>query len=426
MSTGQVAKEDIRFSKPTTLHEMYRKVFAISEIEQEIALKWMAGAIILGFFVTFDAWKYSQSTTLQAVENGTYICWPFFQNCKNLIWMSVLPYGYSQTIFFMVLFAIMASSVYFMYRNMWDVVHLCIAVLFAAKIYLILIDYTHKGNYDYYHNTFCLVYLLCRNKLFFLRFLFVFFYFLSTASKIYPSWMIGEYFTSLSTGLPIFPFGTEPLMTNIVIIMEMVFSWFLLSRNMVLQRAVLLFFIAFHLYSGILVGYRYPTTVLPSLIILFGPFYQPSAIPSGRTTVLGWSLMALLTVAQLMPHFISGDEKLTFEGNHYGLYMFEANHQCFGSIRRGDEVLQTIRTPSARVRCDPYNAWFVARNKFCHSDSDVIGMVLNHSVNGRPFREIVNEANICKLTYNAFGRNAWIKDEDAISTGQIPVKNMYW
>jgi hypothetical protein len=403
----------------------YLRFFGVHEIGQDIILKWMTGAILLGFFVTFDAWKYSESTTLRAVEHSTYTCWPFFQNCQSLIWMSVLPFGYTQTIFFMALFGIMIATAYFMYEKRWDVVHALIFVLFIAKIYLMLIDYEHKGNYDYYHNAFCIIYLFARNKVFFFRFCIVFFYFLSTASKIYPSWVIGEYFTALKTGLPIFPYGTEMVMTNIVIIMEMIFSWLLLSSNRILQRTVLLFFIAFHLYSGALVGYRYPATVLPALIILFGPWFRPLSPPIGRTSLVGWGLMGILLAAQITPHVISGDEKLTLEGNQYGLYMFEANHQCYSKISRGDKVLSSMRSASARFRCDPYFVWFLAKNIHCGAGEGPIKMVYNHSVNGRNFREIVNEPDICNLEYKAFGHNSWIKDETTAPIGGVPVQNIY-
>ncbi|HEV2505498.1 MAG TPA: hypothetical protein VGV39_20645 [Mesorhizobium sp.] len=405
--------------------DSYSRIFSVREIGEDIILRWMTGAILLGFFVTFDSWKYSYNTTLRAVEKSAYICWPFFQNCQNLIWMEALPYGYSQTIFFMGLFGIMAASIYFMYEKRWEIVHFLILFLFSIKIYLMLIDYEHKGNYDYYHNAFCIIYLFARHRVFFFRFCLVFFYFLSTASKIYPSWVLGEYFTALKTGLPIFPFGTEILMTNLVIIMEMIFSWFLLSSNKFFQRAVFVFFVIFHLYSGILVGYRYPATVLPALLILFGPWFRPLPPPTGKSSLVGWGLMGLLLAAQITPHLISGDEKLTLEGNQYGLYMFEANHQCYSTISRGDKVLSSMKSASARFRCDPYFVWFQAKNIYCRDGEGPVKMIYNHSVNGRAFREIVNEPDICNLSYKAFGHNSWIKDEKTAPTGGVPVQNIY-
>jgi hypothetical protein len=405
---------------------LYRKLFSVDEIAQDIVLQWMAGAILLGFFVTFDAWMYSDSTTIKAVNNGSYLCWPHFQNCKYLIWLSVLPDGYSQTIVFMFLFGLIGLAIWAIKESAWEYVHAIILILLAAKLYFTLIDYNHKGNYDYYHNTFCIIFLFAVHKKFFLKFVMVFFYFLSTASKIHESWILGEYFTSLKTGLPLFPAGTELLMTNLVIGMEMVAAWLLFSRIHLVQRAILLFFIVFHLYSGILVGYRYPATCLPPLIILFGPWHNNrDVVPAGIGTLRGWSMMAALLIIQLFPRTIAGDEKLTLEGNYYGLYMFEANHQCFWAVKKDSKIVWSNYSANARNRCDPYDIWFRAKNRFCKTPGDQVSMGLSHSINGHPFQEIVNESDICGLRYRPFGRNSWIKDEKQAPIVGQPVQNFY-
>src|SRR5436305_8843573 len=88
----------------------YRTLTNISEIYDDIALKWLAGALLLGFHVTFSSWSYSPLTTTRAVADGSYVCWPMFQDCKSLIWLSTLPDGYSQTTLYMGLFGIMVLA----------------------------------------------------------------------------------------------------------------------------------------------------------------------------------------------------------------------------------------------------------------------------------------------------------------------------
>lgn len=409
-----------RLAKP------YIRLFSIDEIVDDIALKWFSGAILLGFHVTFASWMYSTATTVRAVNENTYTCWPFFQGCKSLIWLSTLPEGYSQTTVFMALFLIIVLAVYLIYRESWVGVHACIATLFAAKIYFTLINYEFKGNYDYYHNTFCLIFLFLSHKKFFSQFAIVFFYFLSTATKIHPSWILGQYFTSLVDGLPIFPVGSEIFMTNFVILMEMIGAWFLFSRNSLLQRTVLAFFVVFHVYSGILVGYRYPTTVLPPLLILFGPWFRPyEHVPLDRKSAWGWGLACSLLGLQLLPHVIQGDEKLTLEGNFFGLYMFEANHQCYVTISNKDKVVQRYVSVNPRNRCDPYEYWFRAKNAFCQKPGAEYALAFTHSINGGAFLEIVNEPNLCGLEYKAFEHNAWIKLENEAPAIGRPVANRY-
>jgi hypothetical protein len=402
----------------------YQSVFSVHEIATDITLKWLSGAILLGFLVTFAIWMNSPLTTVKAVANGTYLCWPLFQSCKDLVFLSNFPDGYSQTVAYMALFGLIASASYAIYFQRWTYVHFAILLLFLAKAYFVLICYEFAGNFDYYHNLFCFIYLFCGNKKFFSQLGLVAFYFLSTASKIHPSWILGQYFTALKAGLPIFPFGSEALMTNLVIAMEMVGSWFLLSSNRVVQRSAFSFFVIFHLYSGTLVGYRYPSIVMPPLLILFGPWFKaPDCAPINRSSALGWLVMSTLVFLQLIPHLIEGDEKLTMEGNFYGLYMFEANHQCYGNISRDAKVIRIFSESDSLIRCDPYGFWFRAKQSYCADSNATYSMVLNHSINGEPFKTIVNEPNLCVLEYHPFSRNSWIKDEKEAPAIARPVQN---
>jgi len=327
----------------------------------------------------------------------------------------------------MVLFVALLAAVYAMYRGLWVITHLLILILFLCKVYFTLTSYVDlNGNYDYYHNMFCVVYLFIPYKVFFARLTLVFFYFLSTATKIHPSWVLGQYFTALKNGLPIFPAGSEIFMTNLVVFMEMVGAWFLFSSNKVIQRLVFVFFVAFHLYSGILVGYRYPSIAMTPLLILFGPWFTPSLnVPIDRRSIPGWALMSALLGLQMIPHLIEGDEKMTMEGNFYGLYMFEANHQCYGAVTRGDAAVFSLNSHLSHVRCDPYAFWFRAKSRFCSSalTGDKYRIVFNHSINGGPFYEIVDESDLCSLTYQPFSHNAWIKDEKLARPVARPVQN---
>ncbi len=424
MKTQTQSPPDTRFWR------IYKKIFSVHEIENDITLKWFLGAVLLGFHATYKTWIGNPSTTLEALENKSYTCWPFAQTaCENFRFLSTLPDGYSQPFVFMVLFGVMIACVYAMYRQKWHYAHLAILFLFIWKFYFLFLTFEHKQNYNYYHTIFCLVLLFLPHKKFFAQLAFVSFYFLSTATKIHPGWTLGTYFTSLKTGLPIFPDITTTFWTNLVIFMEMVAAWFLFSKNWVLQRLVLLFFITFHLYSGLLVYYHYPTIVLPSLIILFGPWFTPwKKIPLDLKSITGWVLITLIFVIQSLSHFIAGDEKLTLEGNFYGLYMFEANHQCRIQFFRenGDSIASEVRL-SARRRCDPYGIWFRKRNKFCTTfEDEAVGMVLDHSINGGPFHRIIDEPDICNLTYTPFRHNSWIKTTEEAPIIARPHQNIYW
>lgn len=410
----------------------YRRFFSISELAGSRVLQWALGSIIFSYFVAFNSWFYDHATTLDAYLKGSYTCWPYFQSCGSLYFLRTLPEGYSQPLLYMVLFGTLILTVYLMYRKAWTLAHLALLPSFAWHAFVsFVLSMSMAGNYDHYLFVFALIILFLPHKEFFLKLVVVVLYVLSTVAKIHPTWIEGTYFSALKTGLPLFPRWSVPFFTNLVIFMEMVGAWFLLGRNMILQRAVLVFFIAFHLYSGLLVGYHYPATVLPMVVILFGPLYSHTKAPFDKRALAGWVLLALLVVVQLISNVIPGDEKLTLEGNYYGLYMFEANHQCVSTerITYADGSTSNVRSESysARARCDPYHYWFRIHTQ-CTRNTAIasVAWTFDHSINGGPFLRIVDVPNACELTYRPFSHNAWIRtEENGLHVVGYPVQNLY-
>jgi hypothetical protein len=294
-----------------------------------------------------------------------------------------------------------------------------------------VISYALAGNYDYYLFLFACVLLFLPHKEFFLKAVLALTYFLSSVPKIHESWILGTYFSALETGLPLFPKWSIPLWTNLVIFMEVVGVWFLFSERKILQRSAFIFFVAFHLYSGLFVGYRFPVTVLPTLIILFGSLYRHSDVPFGRKSLMGWILVVLLFAMQFSPKFILGDEKITMEGARFGFYMFDTNHQCVTSGRYVfvDGTTREFRAESysARSRCESYRYWF-RLDQTCKRNPRIASVVwtFDHSINGGPFLRIVDVPDACALTYNVFSHNAWIKTEhDNPPVVGYPLENVY-
>lgn len=401
------------------------------EFDGNRVLQWALGALIFAYFIAFYGFIRGSIITREAIDGLWYVCPPYFQSCGDFYFLSALPYGYSQTILYMIFFGLMAWCVYLISVKAWREVQFCLVPIFIWHVLnvLVLTD-LQSGNFEYYLMVFGLILIFLPHKEFFLKLSIVVFYVLSTVAKIHPSWIEGGYFTAMRTGLPIFPDWSIPFWTNFVVLMEMVGAWFLLSRNRILQRTVLIFFVLFHLYSGILVEYRYPATVLPMLLILFGPWYRYTPVPLDKKSLFGWALILILFVMQFSPRMIAGDEKLTLEGNKYGLYMFEANHQCIslatiyfkdGSTRSLDR-----EGTSARDRCNPYTRWFQFR-QLCERQENVdhIAWTFDHSINGGPFYRIVNVGNACDLDYQAFSHNDWIGTEADSEIIGYPVKNFY-
>jgi len=411
----------------------YGRLFSVKEIEESSVLQWFFGATLFTFFVAFSSWIKSSRITVEAVAQNVHTCWPYFQSCGDWYFLSALPDGYSQTTLYMLFFGLMIFIVYLMWKRDWLFAHMLMAVLFVWEFLIIFVlSYSFNGNYDYYHIVLTFILLFLPLKLFFLKLIFVLLYFLAVTIKIHEGWILGTYFSALKTGLPLFPDSITPLITNIAIFMQVVGAWFLLGSNKLLQRVVLFYFVVFHLYSGILVGYRYPATVLPGLLILFGPMYTVTKVHFSKKSTVGWTLVILLFVFQFLSLIIPGDEKITLEANEYGLYMFEANHQCVSraTVYTNDGKQTTLEEEYIRAlnRCNPYKTWFTLQ-QLCREipeQFDRIEWQFDHSINGGPFYRIVDTKDVCALEYTILGHNEWIQTpkEGALIIG-YPVENIY-
>jgi hypothetical protein len=211
-------------------------------------------------------------------------------------------------------------------------------------------------------------------------------------------------------------------------LMQMLCVWLLMSSNRFRQRLVLSLFVLLYIQNGIQVGYRFPVFELAVLLILFGPWYEPyPRLPLTRSAIPGWTIIAALAVLQLVPHLAQAGERLTNEDNiadiFGGPYLFEINQQCYGEVRLGEQIVRSFEQVDARFWCNPYRFWFRAKASLCPAPSQKYRITYRRSVNGNPFKEIVNESDLCSLTYRPFGRNAWIKREDEAPMVGRPVQN---
>jgi hypothetical protein len=438
----------------------YKRFFSIEEIVQQSILQWMFGASLLFFFLTFDNWIGHSTITVETAQQGAAICWPYFLNCSKLYFLHLIPYGYSQSILYMAIYAIMLLIVYYMWEKKWVYAHMLLTILFLWKVFVMFIlSYSIAGPYDYYHVFLTAILLFIPLKEYFLKLAFVFFYFLSVTVKFDPTWILGTYFTAMKSGIPVFPGPLTPPFTNLVIFMQVIGSWFLLSKHRILQRLALLYALIFHLYSGILVYYLYPSITLPPLLILFGPMYRYSPTPFSRKAIAGWIVILLVALFQLLGFIIPTDRRLTLEGNRFGMFMFEANHQCIATVRTystggllatsSADVLScqgfyclthtssyrenglTVKedryeSPSAWNRCDPYEWWAQLHTRCAMNPAVVrVAFQFDHSINGGPFYRIVDVPNICDVIYRPFVHNDWILMPPEAQIVGYPVQNGY-
>jgi hypothetical protein len=404
--------------------EIYKKTFKLKEFEASLLLKFLYFSVLLSFFVTFYGWISSDAVTIKNFQDGLNICPPYFQNCGHFYFLQYLPYGYTQGYFYVFLFLLLGYGGLSAYKNNWVHAHAAMLTAFVWKvIWIFFLTYGIAGNYDYYDLVLSFVLLFLTNKEYFAKLTFVWFYFLASTIKIDEGWIFGNYFEALITGAPIFPDFLVPYFTNIVICMQIVGAWFLLSNNKLLQKIAFLYFFIFHIYSGFIVNYRYITISITALVILFGqldifPKNRFEILKISKKTLAGYGFLVFLLCGQFIGIFTPGNQKKTLEGNYYGLYMFEAAHQCVSTISV-DKILADGTTKTyafrkqnhiANNRCDPYQYWYEIKRK-CELEGDIqkVSWTFDHSINGHPYERIVDVDNACGLKYKSFGHNDWIK-----------------
>jgi len=439
----------------------YRRLFSIREIETEPILQWAFGALLFYFFVTFNTWINKPYITVEAARAGP-TCWPFFKNCGDFYFLHALPYGYTQTEFYMMLYGVMMLIVYLMWRKRWAYAHMLMTLLLFWKLFAISLNYISEGPYDYYHIFLLAALLFIPHKEYFLKLLFVLFYFMSVTIKFAPAWIDGTYFSSMIGGIPFFPRWFIVIATNIVIFEQVIGAWYLLSRYWLLQRFSLAFALFFHFYSGILVGYDYPSITLPVIAVLFGPMYRHSPTPFTRKAIAGWCIVALVVLFQGLGYVIPTDRFLTLEGNRFGMFMFESNHQCVATVKTYRYTKQSAaddfeNTPGTQCgqfyclvkrsttltatgsvqelryesgdawnRCDPYEWWSKLQALCGNPTISHIALRFDHSINGGPFYRIVDEQDICGVDYRFFAHNPWIKLPGEAQIVGYPVQNWYY
>ena len=287
---------DLLISVPSQrIRQSYRRIFSITEIEGSIHLRLTFGAVLLSYLATFyRGWGPYAPLTVEAYKQNAYVCWPYFQDCGSYFFLHQTPYGYSQHILFTIVLCAMFLIVYRTFRNDWTGAHALLSLVWLFKMVItFLLSYTLAQNYDYFDLLAGAVLLFVPYKLFFLRLTFVLVYFISASLKFDDGWVLGSYFTTLHLGLPLFGKTLTPLVTNLAIFMEVVGCWFLFSRTKLWQRSAFLFFLTFHIYSSIIINYRFPLLAIPLLVTLFGIDFIPPRVPLDRKSLAGWVLLAI-------------------------------------------------------------------------------------------------------------------------------------
>jgi hypothetical protein len=400
-----------------TLVNQYNRLFSIDEIHSSKLLQSVYWLLLTGFFLSFAQWINHDTITLRSAEMGEHICLPYFQTCSSLFFFDTTPHSYGQNIWYALLATTLTASAIFAARSRWDLAHL---FLFPATIWKVLyvsvLTYNAQVDFEYFHIPLLGVFLLTSHRIYYLRRTWVAVYLLAATMKFTESWIVGNYFTSLKLGMPLFSDAFVPWITNGVALFEIISPWLLLSRKSRIRWGSLILWVIFHLYSIILVDFRYPLHCLPMLLLLFmpDPKDEECTVHLNRRSWPGLAFLIALMTIGLVTKLVVGDPLYTLQNMKFGVGMFDANHQCQSRERlidhQGKQHENTWSSAGGMKRCGPYPTYFKLKQKCLKADTATIQWTFLSSVNGGPFYKIVDVPNICDLEYSTLGENNWLQD----------------
>ena len=432
------------------------------EVEQDLRLR-LAGAILLLYhFLTF--WWWQDNPALSTLGNELFIycpLWPF-EHARGLVVLNA-----TATMILMRSLGLAALlAIPRMLLGRVSKVLLLMVGLLVVKLYYYLGCELIYGNYHQMHLIFSVLFLFAARKLFFMRLGLIVIYWLSFLVKLTPSWLYGEYFNSIPLKLPLLPHW-EWLVTGAsiaLIVVEGLSPLGFFARSRALRIATWWTFLGFHLYSGFVVGFFYPTLMLWIVAVLFLNFDAPiqDGYRFGRRDLPAWLLLTLLMAGGIWPYVIPGDVRTTCEGRFLGMCMFDANRQVEAEIEvwKGDrhyllqlfyswprhevidwEIVARVtdrRTgrsslltgpfrpgegepiifnpamfrSASRMFGDPYLFYYYAGQLDRRWHPDRIAIRLYQQLDGRPERfQILNirDFRAENLRYNGWWHNEWIK-----------------
>ncbi len=382
---------------------------SVQEINNSKILQNLFWALWLGSFICFYNWS---DENFGAKNMG--LCWPHFQDCNFLRFFDAFPQSYESVLFYTLIFVALSFQAFWMSQKKWHKAVFVASLVLVWQIYaFFFLSYSIPANYEYFHMSLSIVFLWSSHKEYFCKRVLILLYVLSVTLKWQESWTLATYFSPLTLGLPFFSKEALPIATNFVILLETLCPLLLTTGRK--QRVVFWALMVFHLYSIVLIGYRYPIHSMLPLWILFYPKQNHLSTQSsfGLKSSVGWLSLMFWFVWQLPHMYYSDENKWDLRAYKYGVGMFEANHQCFSQIRvlykDGHEELSEDTSRAAQKRCQVY-ATFYFLKKQCQEDTNIerIEWLYAHSVNDSAMKKQVDTKNVCELNYNWPESNDWV------------------
>ena len=331
-------------------------------------------SICFVYLVTSVWWWRNRFLRLYYPTNEWPTCHQFFPSCGDYI----LYPGVPQLI--LIAFGILSILGMILWVANWQRFAWWLTLgLLILKFFLFIGRFGMMGNYHLMHFLFTVVFLCASNGLQIYRWTFVVVYFLAGLLKLNLEWLSGAALVNPSwLSGPWLSFGLA-----YVVVLEIVVSWFLMSRNRLLRIAALVQFIIFHIFSWHVVGPFYPLTMLGLLFpLILAEFFPYEDWSLKDLFHFGGAIAALFLAWNLMNEMTLRDSAL--EGYFRGLRinMLDARSVCHPiAMLRSKDSTAILNFPAStkalRTHCDP--AIFKSHlRKYCQNlqDGEALDWVL--------------------------------------------------
>lgn len=393
----------------------------LQELNKNEFLKWVGIIFCLEHLLTIFFWSTERPLHLILTNPTFRICWPHWESCQYLSWNNE-----SVRALLILYLALALFSIILWIAKSYRAAILGTISTLALKNFIIVQDYRLGGNYHYIPTLLCLAFLFLPNRTRSLPFFFWMIYFTAGILKLDTQWLSGA-----AINERLFP----PIIIQIgvwyVLVLEIIFSFFIFSKN----RNLFWFFFTqifiFHLFSWHLTRFFYPSVMLLMLAILI--LLREIETPSWsikdvkkffrqRPVAIAVSIFVFL---QLPQYYLPGKAALTGQGRSFALIMYDGRTDCQPhlSVWRRNQVKEELPLTApwliTRIKCDPIIYKQLAERvcQWSQKDDGVEQIDLHLPIkyeNETEYRSIVSVNDICnkKLSYSNFFPNYWIRSNN--------------
>ncbi|MBI5200374.1 MAG: hypothetical protein HY925_02205 [Elusimicrobia bacterium] len=299
--------------------------FGVDEIDSDLRLQLLLAGLNFYAYVSFWLMKDNPAYSTLGTDTLNFVStWPV-EGLRSMVFLD----QFWTNAWLHVLSLLGVLGFFLALARRWSASCAILAFLFVNTLYYYLQEFRLIQPYKHAQLFLTFMFLISRNKLFFVRLTLLCCYLDAAWTKLTPSWLWGEAFNSTPDKLPLLPKADWAVLGAgwALIVLETLgpFAWLASSRR--LRDGSVRLFILFHLYSSTLVGWTYPAIMLLALVPAFLDFDAPMQEGYRWTPrhAPSWAFAAALFFGGIWPAFIPGPILLTGEGRWLRMFMFEAN-----------------------------------------------------------------------------------------------------